>query len=107
MDLIESLNVNIVEKDNSIALKLLSKHGQTTLRDKQHPTTIVQFLSRYERNEVYYKRFNSKHINECPVNGMDLLLVNENLTQNLNNYFGRQNKKQRHLNTSLFGHTTV
>ena len=98
MDLIESLNVSLVEDGISIAHRLLPKRGQSTSSDKQHPPITVRFLSRYKKNEVHYKRFNAKDINEYPVNGMDRPFINENLTQKRKQLFWQTKQKAKELN---------
>ena len=101
MDLIKSLNVNIVEDDITIAHNLLPKHGQLTSRDTQHPPTIVRFLSQYKRNKVYYKRFDAKDISKYLVNGMGHLFINENLTQKCKQLFWQTKQKAKELKYKL------
>ena len=46
--------------------------------------------------------FNAKDIKEYPVNGMDRLFLNKKLTEKRNNYFGKQNKKQKKNNYKFY-----
>ena len=68
LDLIEKLNVDITERDISIAHRLPLKRGNSILKNRRHPPIIVRFLSRHKRNEIFAKSFNAKHISNFPVN---------------------------------------
>ena len=57
----------------------------------------MRFLSRNKRNEVYYKWFNAKDINEYPVSGMDRLFINKNLKQKRKQLFWQTKQKAKEL----------
>ena len=88
LDLAKQLDVELEEEDISIVYRLPPKQHMPRLTPKttgkpinRHPTVIVRFVSRQKRNETYANRFKAKSIEEFPVEGMQNLFVNENLTQ--------------------------
>ena len=84
LDLSEKLEVSLKKDDISIAHRLPQRQRPGRTRSssiKRHPTIIVRFVSRLIRNQVYANRYKAKYIKDFPVEGMEKLYVNENLTQ--------------------------
>jgi len=85
LELVRILNININKNDISIAHRLPLKkrlgRTRTSTSEAKHPQIIVRFVSRYKRNQIYASRFKSKEIEEFPIETMDRLYKNENLTQ--------------------------
>ena len=83
LDLSEKLEVSLKKDDISIAHRLPQRQRPGRTRSssiKKHPI-IVRFVSRLIRNQVYANRYKAKYIKDFPVEGMDKLNVNENLTK--------------------------
>ena len=98
LDLNEKLNVDITEEDISIAHRLPLKQGNSNLKNRRHPPIIVHFLSKHKRNEIFAKRFYAKHISNFPVNQMNHLFINKNLTQRRKNLLWQAKQKVKELN---------
>ena len=84
LNLSEKLEVSVKKDDISIAHRLPQRQRPGRTRSssiKRHPTIIVRFVSRLIRNQVYANRYKAKYIKDFPVEGMDKLYVNENLTK--------------------------
>ena len=84
LDLSEKLEVSLKKDDISIAHRLPQRQRPGRTRSssiKRHPTIIIRFVSRLIRNQVYANRYKAKYIKDFPVEGMEKLYVNENLTQ--------------------------
>ena len=105
LDLISKLDVDIKEEDISIAhrLPVKQRYGRTRLtKPVNHPTIIVRLVSRQIRNEIYDKRFNAKMIEDFPVEGMEKLFINENLTQRRKRLFWQSKQKAKELEYKYF-----
>ena len=85
LDLIKKLDVDIEEEDISIAHCHPQKRrlGRTRAsKATNHPTIIVCLVSRLKCNEIYANRFEAKKdIGGFPVDVMEKVFINENLTQ--------------------------
>ena len=55
LDLIEKLNVDIAEKDISIAHRLPLKRENSNLKNRRHSPIIVRFLSRHKKTKFLQK----------------------------------------------------
>ena len=75
------------EEDILIAHRLPSKGGNSNLKNGRHHPTIVCFLSRHKRNEIFVKGFNVKDISNFPINQMNHLFIKKNLTQRRKHLF--------------------
>ena len=62
-----------------------------------HPLTIVRFVNRYKRNEMYENRYKAQDISEFPVDNMTQLYINENLTQKRKQLFWLTKLKAKEL----------
>ena len=105
LDLISKLDVDIKEEDISIAhrLPVKQRYGRTRLtKSVNHPTIIVRLVSRQIRNEIFDKRFNAKMIEDFPVEGMEKLFINENLTQRRKRLFWLSKQKAKELEYKYF-----
>ena len=109
LDLISKLDVDIKEEDISIAHQppVKQRYGRTRLNNPvNHPTINVRLVSRQMRNEIYDKRFNTKMIEDFPVEGMEKLFINENLTQRRKRLFWLRKQKAKELEYKYFGPKT-
>ena len=80
-DLVVKLNVD-VEEDISIVHGLPVKNRTGRISNgSEHPTIIIRLVSRQKRNEIYENQFKARDIKEFPVNNMERLYINDNLTQ--------------------------
>ena len=105
LDLISKLDVDITEENISIAHRLPSNRDmveQDFNKPVNHPTIIVRLISRQMRNKIYDKRFNAKMIEDFPVEGMEKLFINENLTQRRKHLFWLSKQKAKELNCKYF-----
>ena len=115
LDLISKLDVDIKEEDILIAhrlpvkqryghgLPVKQRYGRTRLnKPVNHSTIIVRLVSRQIRNEIYDKRFNAKIIEDFPVEGMEKLFINENLTQRRKRLFWLSKQKAKELEYKYF-----
>ena len=105
LDLTSKLDVDIKEEDISIAhrLPVKQRYSQTRLnKPVNHPTIIVQLVSRQMRNQIYDKRFNAKMIEDFLVEGMEKLFINENLTQRRKHLFWLSKQKATKLEYKYF-----
>ena len=75
--LINKVGVSLQKGDISIALKLPKKSNNR----RKHPTTIVRFVNRDKRNEIFFKRHITKEWQDFLIASMEQLIINENLTQ--------------------------
>jgi len=104
LDLVRKLDVNINEDDILIAHRLPQKQSfgqaRASKSANKHPTIIAPSVSRYERNQIYASRFNAKNIEEFPVDGMDKLYINENLTQRRKQLFWLTKQKAKDMDYS-------
>ena len=104
LDLMKKLDVNI-EEDISIAHRLPQKRrlGRTRAnKATNHPTIIVRLVSRLKRNKIYANRFKAKNIEGFPVDGMEKLFINENLTQRRKRLFWNTKQKAKELGYKFF-----
>ena len=102
LELANSLGVELEEEDISIAHRLPKKErvGKTRSSNdsKKHSTIIVRFVSRTKRNEIYASRFKAKAIKAFPMDKMEHLFINENLTQRTKRLFWLTKQKAKKLN---------
>ena len=102
LELANSLGVKLEEEDVTIAHRLPKKErvGKTRSSNdsKKHSTIIVRFVSRTKRNEIYASRFKAKTIEAFPVDKMEHLFINENLTQRRKLLFWLTKQKAKKLN---------
>ena len=104
MKLASSIGVDLDKEEISIAHRLPQKKriGKTrSSNDKKHPTIIVRFVSRTKRNEIYARRFKAKDVETFPVENMENLYINENLTQRRKRLFWLTKQKAKELGYSF------
>ena len=102
--LASSIGVDLDKEEISIAHRLPQKKriGKTrSNNDKKHPTIIVRFVSRTKRNEIYARRFKAKDVETFPVENMENLYINENLTQRRKRLFWITKQKAKELGYSF------
>ena len=83
LDLIKKFDEDIKEEDIPIANRLPQKRRLCRTRANKaanHATIIVRLVNRLKRNEIYANRFKAKDIEGFPVDGMEKVFINENLT---------------------------
>ena len=102
LSLASKLDVNLTANDISIAHRLPVKrprlNSESNVTNRRHPGIIVRFISRPKRNEMYSNRMKAKHISDFPVQSMNKLYVNENLTQRRKRLFWLAKQKAKELN---------
>ena len=101
LELANSLGVELEEEDNNRAPVAQEKTGRKTRSSngsKKHSTIIVRFVSRTKRNEIYASHFKTKAIEAFPVDKMEHLFINENLTQRKKRLFWLTKQKAKELN---------
>ena len=59
-------------------------------------------VSRLKRNEIYANRFKAKDIEGFPVDGMEKMFINENLTQRRKRLFWNTKQKAKELEYKFF-----
>ena len=101
LSLASKLDVNLTANDISIAHRLPVKrprlNSESKVTNRHHPRIIVRFISRQKRKEMYSNRMKAKHISDFPVQGMNKLCVNENLTQRRKRLFWLAKQKAKEL----------
>ena len=100
LSLASKLDVNLTGNDISIAHRLPAKRPRLNSESKEtrcHPGIIVRFISRQKRNEMYSNRMKAKDISDFPVQGVNKLYVNENLTQCRKRLFWLAKQKAKEL----------
>ena len=101
LSLASKLDVNLTANDISIEHRLPVKgprlNSESNVTNRRHPGIIVRFISRQKRNEMYLNRMKSKDISDFPVQGMNKLYVNENLTQRRKRLFWLAKQKAKEL----------
>ena len=101
LSLASKLDVNLTANDISIAHRLPVKrprlNSESNVTDRRHPGIIVRFISRQKRNDMYLNRMKAKDISDFPVQGMNKLYVNENLTQLRKRLFWLAKQKAKEL----------
>ena len=105
LDMTKKLDVDIEEEDISIAQRLPQKRrlGRTKAnKATNHPTIIVRLVSRLKHNEIYANRFKAKDIEGFPVDGMEKMFINENLTQRRNRLLWNTKQKAKELGYKFF-----
>ena len=81
MDLVAKLNVDL-EEDISIVHRLPVKHRTGRISNgSKRPTTTLRLVNRLKKNEIYENRFKARDIKEFPVNNIERLHINGNLTK--------------------------
>ena len=97
------LDVNLTANDISIAHRLPVKPrlNNESKETRCHPGIIVCFISRQKRNEMYSNRMKAKDISDFPVQGMNKLYVNENLTQRRKRLFWLAKQKAKELDNKF------
>ena len=73
--LINKMEVSLQKGDISTAHRLPNKSNDR----RKHPTTIVRFVNRDKRNEIFFKRRITKQWQDFPIASMEQLFINENL----------------------------
>ena len=105
LDLIKKLDVDIEEEDIFITHSLPQKRrlGRTRAnKATNHPTIIVRLVSRPKRNEIHANRFKAEDIEGFPVDGMEKMFINENLTQRRKRLFWNTKQKAKELGYKFF-----
>ena len=105
LDLIRKLDVDIEEEDISITHRLPQKRRLDRTRANKatnHPTIILRLVSRLKRNEIYANRFKAKDIEGFPVDGMEKVFINENLTKRRKRLFWNTKQKANELGYKFF-----
>ena len=99
MDLTKSIGIEIKEQDISIAHRLPQKpnYNRRNLTKPKPATVIARFTNRSVRNDIYHRRTAFKSISKFPVEGMQHLFINENLTQTRKELFWRTKQKAKEL----------
>ena len=101
LSLASKLDVNLTANDISIAHRLPVKrprlNSESNVTNRRHSGIIVRFISRQKRNEMYSNRIKAKDISDFPVQGMNKLYVNENLTQRRKRLFWLARQKAKEL----------
>ena len=104
LSLASKRDVNLTANDISIAHRLPVKRPRLNSESnvtRRHPGIIVRFISRQKRNEMYSNGMKAKNISDFPLQGMNKLFVNENLTQRRKRLFWVDKQKQKNSITSL------
>ena len=105
LSLASKLGVNLTANDISIAHRLPVKrprlNSKSNVTNRRHPGIIIRFISRQKRNEMYLNRKKAKDISDFPVQGMNKLYVNENLTQRRKRLFWLAKQKAKKLNNKF------
>ena len=83
VEISELLGVEINQKDISVAHRLPAKKVRNESKKPDPAAIIAKFVSRSVRNEIYNNREFAKTLSQSnfPVEGMQKLYVNENLTR--------------------------
>ena len=105
LDLIKKLDVDIEEEDISIAHRLPQKRrlGRTRAnKATNHLAIIVRLVSRLKRNEICANRFKAKDIEGFPVDGMEKVFINKNLTRRRKRLFWNTKQKAKELGYKFF-----
>ena len=105
LDLIRELDVVIEEEDISITHRLPKKRRLDRTRANKannHPTIILRLVSRLKRNEIYANRFKAKDIEGFPVDGMEKVFINQNLTKRCKRLFWNTKQKAKDLGYKFF-----
>ena len=100
LSLSSKLDVNLTANDVSIAHRIPVKRPRLSSESnvtRRHSGIIVRFISRQKRNEMYSNRMKAKDISDFPVQGMNKLYVNENLTQRCKRLFWLAKQKAKGL----------
>ena len=104
--LANKLDVNLTANDISIAHRLPVKrprmNSESNVTNRCHPGIIFRFISRQRRNEMYSNRMKAKDISDFPVQGMNKLNVNENLTQRRKRLFWLAKQKAKELDYLVY-----
>ena len=105
LSLASKLDVNLTANDMSIAHRLPVKrprlNSESNVTNRRYPEILVRFISRQKRNEMYSKRMKAKDISDFPVQGMNKLHVNENLTQRRKRLFRLAKQKAKELDNKF------
>ena len=99
LDLVNKLGVDLKEKGISIPHRLFQR--QRPSRTRNCETMKHLFRSRQKRNEVYANRLKAKDISEFPIDNMENLYVNKNLTQRRKRLFWLTKQKVEDLDNKF------
>ena len=98
LDLASKLHVDLEEDDISIAHRLPLKRHSGNRKLNRHPAIIVRCISRCKRNELYDNRNKARTIENFPVDDMENLYINENVTQRRQRLFWLAKQKAKKFN---------
>ena len=97
--LVNKMGVTLKTTDISTAHRLPKKASKS---QDQPPTTIVRFMNRDKRNEIFLKRHTTKFWNEFPIQSMEHLFVNENLTKKRKRLFWMTKQKAKSIGYKFY-----
>ena len=97
--LVNKMGVTLKTTDISTAHSLPKKASKS---QDQPPTTIVRFMNRDKRNEIFLKRHTTKFWNEFPIQSMEHLFVNENLTKKRKRLFWMTKQKAKSIGYKFY-----
>ena len=97
--LVNKVGVTLKTTDISTARRLPKKASKS---QDQPPTTIVCFMNRDKRNEIFFKRHTPKFWNEFLILFMEHLFVNENLTKKKKRLFWMTKQKAKSIGYKFY-----
>ena len=96
--LINKMGVSLQKGDISTAHRLPKKSNDR----RKHPTTIVRFVNRDKRNEIFFKRRITKQWQDFPIASTEQSFINENLSQKRKRLFWLTKQKAKSLEYKFY-----